>query len=60
MRSKIFEIVQHEQGALNLTDFLQSYVDLVLPFIGSQLMQHYGGRDMAGLDRRHMAQHIIP
>jgi hypothetical protein len=52
--------VQCKQRAFDPTDFAQSQREPVLPWIGTETLQHKGGADCAGAHRCGQARHVVP
>ena len=57
---RTFQPIEHEQCALDPSQFLQSQVELVLSAVRRELLQHGGRRNGAGLERRDQADHLVP
>ena len=52
--------VEHEEGALDLADFLERDIDLVLPLVGGEFSQHDRRCDVTGLQRCDETDHVVP
>ena len=50
-----FQPVEHEQRPLDSTQLLQRQIELVLPLVGSELLQHGGREHGSGAQRGHQA-----
>jgi hypothetical protein len=57
---RAFEPVEHEQRALDAPEFLKCQIKLVLAAVGRKLLEHGGGRDGSGFQRRGQAPHLAP
>lgn len=55
-----FQPVEHEEGSLDLADFLKNDVDLVLAFVFGQFAQHRRWRNMPRLQRGDEAKDVPP
>ena len=51
---------RHEQHALDPADLLESKIELVLPLVSGQFLQHRRRRDDTGLQGRNEPQDLIP
>ena len=50
----------YKQGALDSPELLQSQVELVLPAIRRELLQHDGRRNGPGIERGDQTHHLAP
>jgi hypothetical protein len=55
-----FQPIQHEQGALDPAQLLQSKIELILALECRQPLQHRGWQDCARVQRRDQAPHLVP
>jgi hypothetical protein len=60
LSSRRLEPIEHEERAFDLADLLESKIELGLPFVSGQFLQHRRRRGAAGLEGRNEPQDLIP
>ena len=55
-----FQQIQHEDGTLDLANFLKRNINLILTLIGGQFLQDQGWRNLTGVQRGNKADNFVP